>query len=64
MRHMGLHGAVRDRTFKMTIPDDIAAPEAVQSIDRGSLREDLLAQLDITVTDETTQSKVTKALFK
>ena len=25
MRHMGLHGAVRGRTFKTTIPDDIAA---------------------------------------
>ena len=25
MRHLGLHGAVRGRTFKTTIPDDIAA---------------------------------------
>ena len=25
MRHMGLHGAVRGRPFKTTIPDDIAA---------------------------------------
>ena len=28
MRHMGLHGAVRGRPFKTTIPDDIAAVAA------------------------------------